>query len=236
MPYKNIVFAKLEKRLLNDPRWYMMSEPGQLNYIRFILFATETYNKIPKNIEAIKKGFKTDQDLETVKNTIKEIRLNFPKFKENKHFYYFDSFEEKTNYIPKRAIPRKSQGLPKDGVDKDKEEDKEKKKIKTPKLPPEDLITSLKTNPVYKGIDIDTELGKMDAWLLIHPGRKKTPRFVLRWLNKIEKPLPATPQKIYKPKEWTPPVIAEPTKEQKEEIKGLVAGVVKKLKQPLIVR
>jgi hypothetical protein len=126
MPYKNIVFAKLEKRLFNDPRWYMMSEPAQLNFIRFILFASETYNKIPRSEEAIKRAFKTDQDLETIRATIKEIQINFPKFKTNKHFYYFDDFEEKTNYIPHKEIPRKSQGLPKDGVDKEEEKEKEK--------------------------------------------------------------------------------------------------------------
>lgn len=102
MPYKNIIFAKLEKRLLNDHRWYMMSEQAQLNYIRFILFAQETYNKIPKNLQAIKLAFKTNQNIETIKKTIIEIKSNFPKFKENKHFYYFDEFHEKTNYISKK--------------------------------------------------------------------------------------------------------------------------------------
>uniref|UniRef100_A0A6H2A1K1 Lin1244/Lin1753-like N-terminal domain-containing protein n=1 Tax=viral metagenome TaxID=1070528 RepID=A0A6H2A1K1_9ZZZZ len=64
----------------------------------------------------------------------------------------------------------------------------------------------------------------------------------LSWtLETVIKHLPeflnkARPPKAYKPKEWTPPVIAEPTKEEKEAIKGLVAGVVRKLKQPLIVR
>jgi hypothetical protein len=26
----------------------------------------------------------------------------------------------------------------------------------------------------------------MDAWLLAHPGRKKTRQFVINWLNKVE--------------------------------------------------
>lgn len=51
------------------------------------------------------------------------------------------------------------------------------------------FIVTLKTNFAYSHIDIDTELGKMDAWLLAHKGRKKTRRFVVNWLNKIEKPL-----------------------------------------------
>ena len=130
MPYRNIVFAKLEKRLFNDYRWYMMSEEAQLNYVRFIMFACETYNKIPKNIEAIKLAFKTNQDLKTIERTIEEIKINFPKFRKNKHFYYFNGFDEKTNYISKREIPRKSQGVAKEVVDKDKDKDKEEDKEK----------------------------------------------------------------------------------------------------------
>lgn len=129
MPYKNIVFVKLEKRLFNDHRWYMMSEAAQLNYVRFILFAAESYNKIPKNITAIKKAFKTNQDEDTIKKTIEEIKKSFPKFKENKDFYYFQGFDEKTNYIPKEKLG-KSQGSPKEGTDKEKEEDKDKDKRK----------------------------------------------------------------------------------------------------------
>ncbi len=136
MPYKNIVFAKLEKRLFNDPRWYMMSEPAQLNYIRLILFAAETYNKIPKNLTALRKGFKTDQDENTIEATLSEIKVNFKKFKENRYYYYFEEFEEKTNYIPTKEIPGKAQGKPKEATEeeedkeKDKEEDKEKDKEK----------------------------------------------------------------------------------------------------------
>ena len=75
-------------------------------------------------------------------------------------------------------------------VDKEKEEDKDK--IVTHL----DFLTTLKENASYSHIDIDTELGKMDAWLLAHPGRQKTKRFVVNWLNKIEKSLI-----INKPKE-----------------------------------
>lgn len=53
-----------------------------------------------------------------------------------------------------------------------------------------DFLESLKSNSIYSHIDIDTELGKMDVWLSLHPGRQKTKRFIVNWLNKIEKPLP----------------------------------------------
>jgi hypothetical protein len=54
-----------------------------------------------------------------------------------------------------------------------------------------DFINVLKENPAYKGIDIDRELAKMDAWLLTPAGkrRKKTRRFIVNWLNRIDKPL-----------------------------------------------
>lgn len=54
-----------------------------------------------------------------------------------------------------------------------------------------DFIETLKENPAYKGIDIDRELAKMDAWLLTPAakGRKKTRRFIVNWLNRIDKPV-----------------------------------------------
>ena len=51
------------------------------------------------------------------------------------------------------------------------------------------FILALKDNLAYRHIDLDVELAKMDAWLLTNRGRKKTKRFVVNWLNKIDKPL-----------------------------------------------
>ncbi len=59
-----------------------------------------------------------------------------------------------------------------------------------------DFINELKTKEVYKGIDIDRELGKMDTYLMTRPGRQKTRRFIVAWLNRIDKPLIA----VVKPK------------------------------------
>jgi hypothetical protein len=47
------------------------------------------------------------------------------------------------------------------------------------------FILAIKANPAYRGIDIDVELWKMDAWLLTKPGRQKTRAFIVNWLNKI---------------------------------------------------
>ena len=61
---------------------------------------------------------------------------------------------------------------------------KECKNDKNDKNRPEDFIEKLKANPTYKGLNIDRELHRMDAWLLLNKGRQKTARFVLNWLNR----------------------------------------------------
>jgi hypothetical protein len=63
----------------------------------------------------------------------------------------------------------------------------------------EDFLKSLKTNPAYTGIDIDRELAKMDAWLITNPGRKKTQRFIVNWLNKIDKPISVSAPLVRRP-------------------------------------
>jgi len=62
-------------------------------------------------------------------------------------------------------------------------------KSRSASLTDDQFLEGLKVNPTYKGIDIDRELGKMDAWLSTKPGRVKSRRFIVNWLNKIERPV-----------------------------------------------
>ena len=74
----------------------------------------------------------------------------------------------------------------------DKEVDKEKEKrveVVTQLRNASLFIDNIKSNPAFKHIDVENELAKMDAWLLTRPGRKKTQRFIVNWLNKIDKPV-----------------------------------------------
>ena len=43
----------------------------------------------------------------------------------------------------------------------------------------------------YPNIDVEQELRNMDAWIIEHPGRRKTRRFVVGWLNRCQTTLPA---------------------------------------------
>jgi len=130
MAYKNIVFIKLEKRLLNDHRWYMMSAKSQLIYIKLILLAAETYNKIPKNDHVLREALRSRLELSDFKNCLKEIRIHFPKFKENRYFRYFYDFESKTNYISPQQKLSNSPAIAEQGVEKEKEKEKDKEKEK----------------------------------------------------------------------------------------------------------
>lgn len=57
--------------------------------------------------------------------------------------------------------------------------------------PSQDFLDSIKASPAYKHIDLEIELAKMDVWLSkpVNKRRKKTPTFILNWLNKIEVPV-----------------------------------------------
>jgi len=78
-----------------------------------------------------------------------------------------------------------------------KQEVQEVKEVKKKRLSPIDFIESVKVNPAYSHVDFDIELAKMDAWLLLpsNKGRKKTARFILNWINKIDRPVSVTPIK-----------------------------------------
>lgn len=67
------------------------------------------------------------------------------------------------------------------------EENKNKKRSSKP-LDAE-FLAKLKSSPAYTGIDVDRELARMDNWLLANPDRQKTRRFIVGWLNKVDRPV-----------------------------------------------
>ena len=62
------------------------------------------------------------------------------------------------------------------------------KKTRQPQLADDAFIAKLKeANP---RVDFDTELRKMDNWLISRPTRKKTRAFVTNWINRVVDKLP----------------------------------------------
>lgn len=76
---------------------------------------------------------------------------------------------------------------------------KKENKILSSRTSLDTFLIALKENPAYKGIAIDNEIHKMNAWLLTPKGtgRKITHKFILNWLNKCERDLgqPLHPQR-----------------------------------------
>jgi hypothetical protein len=60
------------------------------------------------------------------------------------------------------------------------------------------FISELKTNPLYAHVDFDREFTLMRQWLdrPANSGRRMTERFVLNWLNKIDRPVHVAPSGI----------------------------------------
>jgi hypothetical protein len=63
------------------------------------------------------------------------------------------------------------------------------------KLTDEEFLLSLKEK--FTWVDFDSVMVKMDAWLLAHPERHKTRKFIVNWLNKIEKPMETAKSKSW---------------------------------------
>lgn len=189
MPYKNIVYAKLEKRLLNDWRWFTLDEQTQLIYIKLILVAQETYNKIPKDFAILKALFHTNLQAKTIKESIKSIKINFPRFTEGENYYYYEDFESKTNYI--RESPGSAQVLPKVGTEKKRKEKSIKEKEKEVFNEARIIYPGTK-----RGLDVEfTNFKKHKDWEtylpLIHPAierqikhraeKKQLEQFIPEW-------------------------------------------------------
>jgi len=75
----------------------------------------------------------------------------------------------------------------------EKRRDKKRRRGNHVVLSDDQFLDSLRSNPAYKGLDIDTEMGKLDAWLLTPRGvgKKKTRGRVVAWLNRADKPMAA---------------------------------------------
>lgn len=129
MPYKNIHWIKLEIRLLNDPRFFLMSEKSQLLYIKILLGLASYGGKIPinggkteenggKTTPLLAHTLRLDWTQQEIEKALNEIRKNFPKVLINNGFITIKEFKSKHNWVTPKEIPGSSQGVPKEVIDK----------------------------------------------------------------------------------------------------------------------
>lgn len=130
------------------------------------------------------------------------VVLNFVKYRERDH----TAAERSKRYREKKLTDRHGVTSDRHGVtsrsvtqaEAEAEAYKKKAKPSSRHLAEKEFMEALEANPAYKHINFESEFAKMDAWLLAKPGRKKTRRFVVNWLNGVEQPLTALPRrKIY---------------------------------------
>jgi len=118
MPYKNIHWVKLEKRLLNDHRFYTMTEESQLIYVKLLMLAAETSNKVPKNTSILRAALRSTQTEVKIGECMNEIKEHFPKFRETKDYYKFNGWGVRHNWVLSKESLGNSQGTAREPLDK----------------------------------------------------------------------------------------------------------------------
>lgn len=143
------------------------------------------------DIPSISKSLNADEDVVT------KVINDFGLFQKNDIMFYSVSVNKRLQHINHKRIKAvesinrrwNTNVLPTNNETNTSKVKESKVNKRRDIVTPQDFLLSLKTKPEYKHIPIDNELLKMDTWLAAHPGRKKTPSFILRWLNKIESPI-----------------------------------------------
>lgn len=189
----NSPWVKLHRELLNDRDFIKLPPSSRFLYLGLLLLSTECGNKVYNDRTYIGQRLyieRTEIDLTPL---------------------YRSGLLEGSNI---RRLLREREGE-REEIEREKESAKPARASRL-QLSDDEFIKSLKENQAYKHIDVDAELGKMDAWLSTRPGRKKSRPFVVNWLNKIEKPLKVVPLRPAMPSgpslppgEDCPPEVAE---------------------------
>ena len=199
MPYSNIVWVKFKLELLSDYRFTdQLNDSQKLLYLGLLLLAGESRNSIPSDENYIKRRLNLCEKAEDIKNDIQHIVSVFKKITVSDNLLSFNNFRELHNWTEgkKKEKNRKKIGnkreLPEQEEEKEEEQEKEQKKNSASHETDSAFLETVRKT--YDYVDLDSELKKMDGWLLAHPGRKLTRRFIINWLNKIDKPIKTKPQ------------------------------------------
>lgn len=119
MPYTSIHWIKLEKRLLNDHRFFLMSEKAQLFYVKLLLLCATCNNKVPRDYRILSQLLRVNGISEKELTTaFDEIRASFPKVLIHKDYYYIKDFKNRHNWVAPQELPENSEGSAKDSLSK----------------------------------------------------------------------------------------------------------------------
>jgi hypothetical protein len=172
----NAPWIKLHRSLFREREFVKLSPASRFLYTGLILLATEHENRIYNDLTWIGQLLcipHTEIDLKPLYRAGFLQATNLPRVLERER-------------EREREIEREIAGADAPS------------RARSRRLTDEEFLQSLKDSPAYKHIDLDEQLAKMDVWIKLHPGRQKTRPFIVKWLNRIEKPLtmvgPVSPQ------------------------------------------
>ena len=170
---RELQWCKTSFKMINsDPEFEMLHEIDKWRFIAFIMLELQIKKPVPLDETWLgRRGF--DFKVRPISLTIQMLHNSVEVVTEN-HETCNESVTQNKSRVDK---------------------EKNKKVV----LTDSQFLESLETNPAYKGIDIQTELSKMDAWLLTHPGRQKTRRFIVGWLNRKDKVMDGQPKRASVP-------------------------------------
>lgn len=180
------------ERLKNPKRGFIFYVIRVWNQQEEFLKIGITSDSVSRRFSGQLTGYEYEILFNRVLPQVKAIKLEETISKECKKFTpsqkiggYLECYDSSEKGRILSLMPRQCQG----NAIKESKESKESKEKKKHPLSNLDFLETLKTNPIYSHINFDTELGKMDVWLAANPGRQKTRRFIVNWINKIEKPI-----------------------------------------------
>lgn len=173
-------WIKLYREILDDPQWHGLDGECAKTLVMLWLIASED---------------KTHQGLlQEEKKLAFRLRLSESKLRQQLSKLSHWLIQDDIKMISSRYQHDIPETQTQTQTETEKERDTKREKTKESPLTALQLenqfLEKLRANPAYTHIDLSRELAKMDAWLMSRPGRRKTKRFVVNWLNKIDPGLP----------------------------------------------
>ena len=165
-------FAPLTQELGDDERFLVgLNDLEKLMYILIIFTTHMTHHQAPSDPKYYQTRFNLSHRLTSIRHALDTVLATY------QHIVCTD----------KKLSLVKSATYESQIVHPSQNKNKNKKKNIEVEVSDEDWLSSLKANPIFSHVNFDSEIRKMDAWLLTHPERKKTRRFMTSWFGRVEK-------------------------------------------------
>lgn len=164
---RRLLWIKLHNDLLDRPAFCMLTPFLRYVLIGLMLLASRCDNRIPYDVKYLSHALHVDEEL-----NLRPL---------------FDAgflLAHRKRSSSKTLAPRKPNACLE--KDREKEKDNSSSVVSFSRLSDTEWLDSLKGNPAYQHLNIDSEWEKAKAWMSVHPGRKFTRKFFINWLNRAQ--------------------------------------------------